>query len=110
MWLYQWAEARNRKPPKDGEQADDWLNEDDLPDVVALGYPLDTALGLWNAWNRFGIMPHGGGYLDQPRKWRRLILLLDDRAAKIERAYRNLQTDPLNGMDFNEAGSFMGLD
>lgn len=53
-------------------------------------------------------MAVAGGYLDQPRRWRRLILLMDDRASKIERAYKQLQGDPLNDVNFDSAPDFMG--
>lgn len=104
-WLWSWAEARHRKPSKD-EDGGDWLPEDDLPETVTLGYPLDTALLLWRGYSDHGLLPFAGGLLDQPRRWRRLIRLLDDRAMKIEAAYKALggDGDPLSGMDFSGAG------
>lgn len=38
-----------------------------------------TALGLWVAFREHGVMPYGGGYMQQPRKWRDTIEYLNER-------------------------------
>lgn len=48
-------------------------------ETVALGYSLALALDLWTAWVDHNVMPRRGGYLDQPRRWQRLIHTMNRR-------------------------------
>lgn len=72
-----------------------------LSSVPNLGYPLDVALGLYMAWDAHGVMPYGGGYLEQPLKWQRLISLIERRAQAHEDAVKTGYTagDLFGGAD-----------
>lgn len=52
---------------------------EDLDAEVKLPYALELCIDLWRAWNDKGVMPVGGGYLDQPRQWQKLIYLFNKR-------------------------------
>jgi hypothetical protein len=45
-------------------------------------------------------MAVAGGYLDQPRRWQRLMRLMEDRASRIEAAYKKLNADLPDGAGF----------
>jgi hypothetical protein len=66
-------------PQDDDENFDVEVLFEDTTVRVALPYALDTCIDLWYAWNDHGVTPLPGGYLDQPRKWRALIHLLNGR-------------------------------
>ncbi len=42
-------------------------------ELSGLHYPRREAWALWRAWEDHGVMPHAGGYLDQPPEWRQTI-------------------------------------
>lgn len=56
---------------------EDAVPPDDAP--VDLGYPLALAWDLWLAWKDGHVMPRRGGYLDQPRRWQRMIHAMNRR-------------------------------
>ena len=98
-------ELRHRKPAKPGDLPD-LADLPDMPEGVSLhGYSVDTALFLWRGYASHGLLPHAGGLLDQPRRWRRMIAALDDRADRVEQWWQATHgTDPLDGVDFSGAG------
>jgi hypothetical protein len=54
--------------------------EPDVPDYDFGGltpYGSDLAWALWRAWEKHGVMPDAGGYLDQAPEWKRMIETLD---------------------------------
>lgn len=51
-------------------------------DTVLLGWELVEAFHLWVAYEK-GILPRAGGYLDQPRAFRRLVETLNYRYARM---------------------------
>jgi hypothetical protein len=56
-------------------------DDEDAPEMD--NYLLQTSLGLgkalWLAWKDHHVMPRGGGYLDQPRWWLKLIGFFNTR-------------------------------
>lgn len=82
------AHAEQGHPIVDDDEA---ALEETEPGYVLLPYPEDLARDLWLAWDKKSVMPRAGGYLDQPRRWLRLIRFLNMRysrawdAAKAER-------------------------
>lgn len=89
-WLYQRAEFLNRKPDDKDQSEKPNLKriKAQLEADVQLGYPLETALALWKAWDDHGIMAVAGGYLDQPRQWTRMIELIYLRADALDDAVK----------------------
>lgn len=61
------------------------------PDEEDLGYPFSTAVLLWTAWRDHGVMAVAGGLLDQPRRWRDTIGIMNDHHAPIQQQYMNEQ-------------------
>lgn len=69
------------------QDADDDADDEPLPDEYDLGYPFATAISLWLAWRDHGTMPRAGGYLDQPRRWQRMIDIFNSLHSPIYRQY-----------------------
>lgn len=68
-------------PPKQTQDELPDIEEtfEDLEQTVDLPYSLDLCLEMWRAFVKFGVMAKSGGYLDQPRKWHRMIRLFNSR-------------------------------
>jgi len=59
-------------PDGEIEDVDPWLE-------VVLPYSMGLCFDLWAAWKDHGVMPHSGGYSEQPAEWRRMIRLFNSR-------------------------------
>jgi hypothetical protein len=83
------------------------LPPDNLPDEVEVFGSLRASLAMWVQWREHGGgYPRAGGYLDQPRKWRHMIELFNDRFSRAYHAaqdkelnWADLSDDPIGGLD-----------
>lgn len=53
------------------------------------GYSVSQAFDLWCAWKDHHVMAQRGGYLDQPRRWQRMIHTMNARFAPQHAAARD---------------------
>jgi hypothetical protein len=65
-------------------------DEPEDPEFIDLGYPLALAFDLWLAWKDGHVMARRGGYLDQPRRWQKLIRAMNRR---FNRAYERARDE-----------------
>lgn len=79
-------------------------------ETVALGYTLALALDLWAAWVDHNTMPRRGGYLDQPRRWLRLIHVMNQRynAAYLRAKAEHTPPDGAGGKDEDVLQDYLG--
>lgn len=76
-------------PPEDPE-----IPQDIAPDEVEVYGSLSLSIALFTAWRDHGVMPRSGGYEDQPRRWRAMIALFNQRYYRAYHEEASYDVDP----------------